>query len=209
MAAKEPDWDRLAELVRERRVELGMTQEDARSAGGPSTATMRLLEGALQRSYQPSTLRDLEKVLQWERGSVRRILAGGDPSHASAFPSLPSLTAPPSPAASGEAWAGPDLDQIPELAEAVKPYLEIIRTLADAAGVQPEDAPPAGSAVFGEFSPQAERWDMLAEAGWLDRPGAGWTAGAIMKLLAVRQVRDAREREQQRGGRASSALIRA
>lgn len=78
MAASK-DWDRLAEFVRERRTDLGMTQEDARGVGGPSTATMRLIEGALQQSYQPSTLRDLEKALRWERGSVRSILAGGDP----------------------------------------------------------------------------------------------------------------------------------
>lgn len=73
------DWERLARFVRERRVELGLTQEDARGAGGPSTATMRLIEGALQTSYQPATLRDLEKVLQWKRGSVRAVLAGGEP----------------------------------------------------------------------------------------------------------------------------------
>jgi hypothetical protein len=73
------DWHRLAESVRERRVELGMTQEEARAAGGPSTATMRLIEGALQESYQASTLRDLERALQWQRGSVRMVLAGGDP----------------------------------------------------------------------------------------------------------------------------------
>jgi hypothetical protein len=73
------DWQRLADAVRERRTELGLTQEDARAAGGPSTATLRLIEGALQDSYQPSTLRELEKALRWERGSVVRILAGGDP----------------------------------------------------------------------------------------------------------------------------------
>src|SRR5437868_268059 len=73
------DLDRLAEFVRERRVDLGMTQEDARAAGGPSTATMRLIEGALQHGYHPATLRDLEKALRWERGSAARILAGGEP----------------------------------------------------------------------------------------------------------------------------------
>lgn len=86
------DWDRLAEFVRERRVDLGMTQEEVRAAGGPSTATMRLIEGALQSGYQPSTLRDLEKVLRWERGSVGVILAGGDPVPAG--PALASASRP-------------------------------------------------------------------------------------------------------------------
>jgi hypothetical protein len=80
------DWERLAACVRERRTDLGLTQEDVRSAGGPSTATMRLIEGALQTSYQPAILARLENALGWRRGSVRRILAGGDPEIADAEP---------------------------------------------------------------------------------------------------------------------------
>ena len=73
------DWQRLADLVSERRADLGMTQEDVRAAGGPSTATQRLIEGGHQSRYQPVILGRLETALKWERGSVRRILAGGDP----------------------------------------------------------------------------------------------------------------------------------
>ena len=73
------DWQRLADFVSERRADLGMTQEDVRAAGGPSTATQRLSEGNLQSRYQPVILGRLETALKWERGSVRRILAGGDP----------------------------------------------------------------------------------------------------------------------------------
>ncbi len=80
------DWQRLAALVSERRADLGMTQEDVRAAGGPSTATMRLIEGGHQSRYQPVILGRLETALKWERGSVRRILAGGDPVAASDEP---------------------------------------------------------------------------------------------------------------------------
>ena len=73
------DWSRLAARVRERRDELGLTQEDVRAAGGPSTATMRLIEGALQEAYQLAIITRLERVLEWERGSARRILDGGEP----------------------------------------------------------------------------------------------------------------------------------
>ncbi len=88
------DWERLAEFARERRDELGLTQEDVRAAGGPSTASIRLIEGALQHAYQPATLRDLERALQWERGSVARILAGGDPVPGVTI-QLPPAIAPP------------------------------------------------------------------------------------------------------------------
>ena len=83
------DWRRLADLVSERRADLGMTQEDVRAAGGPSTATMRLIEGGLQSRYQPVILGRLETALKWERGSVRRILAGGDPVPVSEEPPVP------------------------------------------------------------------------------------------------------------------------
>ena len=66
-----------------------MTQEDVRAAGGPSTATMRLIEGGLQSRYQPVILGRLETALKWERGSVRRILAGGNPAPVDDEPAAP------------------------------------------------------------------------------------------------------------------------
>lgn len=79
MRATEQDWRRLASKVIERRNELGLTQEDVRAAGGPSTATMRLVEGALQDSYKDASLARLERALQWRVGSIDRILQGLDP----------------------------------------------------------------------------------------------------------------------------------
>jgi hypothetical protein len=79
VATTRKNWARLAEAARDRRSELGLTQEDARAAGGPSTATMRLIEGALQDGYTPAILRRLEVALRWTPGSVRAVLAGGDP----------------------------------------------------------------------------------------------------------------------------------
>ena len=99
------DWQRLADFVSDRRADLGMTQEDVRAAGGPSTATQRLIEGALQSRYQPVILGRLETALKWERGSVRRVLAGGDPVPAS-DESAPAILEPvPDLAADAEAVA--------------------------------------------------------------------------------------------------------
>lgn len=63
-----------------RRNHLRMTQEEVKAAGGPSTATMRLIEGALQDSYRDVILGRLEDALRWEPGSVAAILSGGDPT---------------------------------------------------------------------------------------------------------------------------------
>lgn len=73
------DWRRLADHVYARRDALGLTQDGVRAAGGPSTATLRLIEGALQTSYKRRILSSLERALQWKTGSVEAILAGGEP----------------------------------------------------------------------------------------------------------------------------------
>ena len=131
------DWDRLAGLARERRVELGLTQEDVRAAGGPSTASIRLIEGALQRAYQPATLRDLERALQWERGSVARILAGGDPLPLGDVPAPRSPVQVPSAAPAPRDRKLPVLGLDPGEEEALQPYLlELTRELYAAAGLQ-------------------------------------------------------------------------
>lgn len=82
MAPEDSDWERLADYVTRRRTQLGMTQAAVQAAGGPSVATMRLIEGAMQRSYRGVILGRLEEVLRWVTGSVDAILAGGEPTEA-------------------------------------------------------------------------------------------------------------------------------
>ena len=72
-------WEHLARLVRERRAELGLTQREVHSVGGPSPATLYQLESGHRGSYRPHILRRLERALGWGAGSVRRVLAGGLP----------------------------------------------------------------------------------------------------------------------------------
>jgi transcriptional regulator with XRE-family HTH domain len=72
-------WDHLGRLIRERRGELGLTQREVHSVGGPSPATLYQLESGQHGSYRPHILRRLERALGWGAGSVRRALAGGLP----------------------------------------------------------------------------------------------------------------------------------
>jgi transcriptional regulator with XRE-family HTH domain len=79
---RDPDqqgWFHLGQLVRERRTELGLTQAEIHSAGGPSAATLYLIETGRRGSYRPQVLRRLERALGWRAGSVRRVLEGGQP----------------------------------------------------------------------------------------------------------------------------------
>lgn len=74
------DWQLLAERVFDRRTGLGMTQQDVQAAGGPAVATLRHIEGANKTNYRGTILGRLEMALGWTSGSVKRILAGGEPS---------------------------------------------------------------------------------------------------------------------------------
>lgn len=71
---------RLGRLIRERRKSLNLTQADIQSAGGPSTATLRLIEGGKHTDFRPSTSQPLEKALHWAPGSIAAILKGDGPS---------------------------------------------------------------------------------------------------------------------------------
>ena len=82
---------RLGRYVRARRKALKLTQADVQAADGPSTATLRLIEGGKHADFRDGTGADLEAALGWRPGSIASILAGGDPTaiseEAELFPS--------------------------------------------------------------------------------------------------------------------------
>jgi hypothetical protein len=80
------DWQRLADYVVARRVELGMRDRRAFAlATGVTERTLGKLENG--QHVSPSTLGMVENRLGWAPGSCRRVLAGGEPS-AGATPDL-------------------------------------------------------------------------------------------------------------------------
>jgi hypothetical protein len=75
------DWQRLADYVIARRVELGMRDRRAFAAAtGVTDRTLGKLENGQRVSA--STLGVIENRLGWAPGSCRRILAGGEPTPA-------------------------------------------------------------------------------------------------------------------------------
>ena len=73
-------WDKLGTEVRQRRTELGLTQEQVAERGGPSTPTLRTLENNRANRLSPRLRRSLERTLHWATGSVDAILAGHSPT---------------------------------------------------------------------------------------------------------------------------------
>jgi hypothetical protein len=78
MAIQTESRRRLAALMDERRLELRLTWQDVAERGGIS---LRALANARtgDAEIRPLTQAGIEVALKWERGSVTRILAGGDP----------------------------------------------------------------------------------------------------------------------------------
>lgn len=75
------DWERLAAKVKERRKELGLTQDDVVVIAGPglSKPVLSLIENARQSGYKDRTLASLDRGLSWRIGSADAVLNGGDP----------------------------------------------------------------------------------------------------------------------------------
>lgn len=70
-------WEKLAEAVKARRNELGLAQADIARLGGPSASIVSALENNHQTQLSPRLRRGLDEALQWEAGSVSKVLAGG------------------------------------------------------------------------------------------------------------------------------------
>jgi hypothetical protein len=69
---------RFGRIVQERRVELGLTQAQMVSQGGPSAPTQRKIEDG-DPTISAVTLHKLDAPLRWTPGSAARAFHGGDP----------------------------------------------------------------------------------------------------------------------------------
>lgn len=75
------DWKRLGGYIKRRREQLRMSQQDMYARGGPSVATIRILEAGEQEGYRNRTYFQVEEALGWAQGSVEAILSGREPTN--------------------------------------------------------------------------------------------------------------------------------
>lgn len=81
MVAEQEAADRLKAAVLHRREdELDMSQMEVWAAGGPSNTTLTNIENARLPLPSRASLKKLDVGLQWEDGSAKRVLAGGEPT---------------------------------------------------------------------------------------------------------------------------------
>jgi DNA-binding XRE family transcriptional regulator len=73
------DWSRLGRAVREARAGKGLSQVKLSELAGVGRTVIQTIERGRGFERVTSTLRNLEVALDWKRGSVETVLAGGDP----------------------------------------------------------------------------------------------------------------------------------
>lgn len=77
----EGDWQRLAEQLTARRIALGYPKRlpFAKANGLSHDRTLSDLENARRTNFDGATIAQVEQVYRWKTGSLRAVLAGGDP----------------------------------------------------------------------------------------------------------------------------------
>ncbi|MFG2046038.1 multiprotein-bridging factor 1 family protein [Micromonospora sp. NPDC048935] len=70
---------RLARAVRNRRIVLGLSQKQLGERGPISQRTVAKVESGHKDRLHDRTAAALERALQWETGSIQRVLGGGTP----------------------------------------------------------------------------------------------------------------------------------
>lgn len=77
------DWERLGQLLQQRRVELNpdwKNRAEFTRANGINYRLAQDIETAARDNYDPPTRAFIEDAYRWEPGSIVRVLAGGDPA---------------------------------------------------------------------------------------------------------------------------------
>lgn len=75
-------WERLGRRVRERRLELGLSQAEVDAVGGPSVGVLSKIENGRQGYYEDRVFAALERALRWPAGSCTEILHDRLPTQA-------------------------------------------------------------------------------------------------------------------------------
>jgi hypothetical protein len=117
----EPDRERLAATMQARRVNLDLQWKDVAKRMGMSEANLHRIRTG-QISLTPDATAAIERALEWEGGSVQKILSGAEPTHMSA--SSPRATSTPEPPTAHS----PQISTLPLAAQDVLDQGELLDT---------------------------------------------------------------------------------
>ena len=106
-----PNRTHLADAVKDRRHQLGLTPPQVQASGGPSPTVLSQIENAYDNNYSASTLAKLDRALEWTPGTAAALWEGDE--------------LPPAPVVNGGELEE-QLDRLSGLIERVIPLLESI-----------------------------------------------------------------------------------
>lgn len=166
MASQSEARRRLAALIDQRRLDLRLTWQDVAERGGVS---LRALANARtgDSEIRQLTQAGIEAGLQWEPGSVARVLEGGDAVEVTSQHAAAPLRARPS----------GDPQFPPEMEEGILLLLPAIEIAIETARRRFPDQPLTGSMIFPDHPADADSWDRLAARGHPPELVARWLAG--------------------------------
>lgn len=87
-------WERLADAIRLRRDDLGLTQVSLATRAGVSLTTIQNLEGGRRYTRLPNKIDKIERALEWAPRSCAAVLRGGEPTLLSVSGTSPHATQP-------------------------------------------------------------------------------------------------------------------
>jgi len=88
-------WERVGHAVRNQRLHLGWTQQEASENAGVSLATWRLIEAAGRDRYQDLTMRGVCRAFGWPNDTFPALLGGAEPPALLDASQLPKPAPPP------------------------------------------------------------------------------------------------------------------
>jgi len=124
-------WNDIGAAVRNQRLHLGWTQQEAAENAGLSLATWRLIEAGGRDRYQELTIRGVCRAFGWPIDAFAVTLAGGDPPDVVDLENTPSAKAEAAPRVSRNLITTADSPDRPERPLPVgfaKKYLELTHT---------------------------------------------------------------------------------
>jgi transcriptional regulator with XRE-family HTH domain len=176
--------EKLAELVRERRKALGMTQPQVAERGDVSAELVRRVENNRSGRLRASKIEGLERALEWEPGSIRVVLGGGVPTVVHRAPDEPASTRRTrdhAPMTAGSSEAG--IDRF-ALAHHV---LALRDTFTAHQGTIGQEAREALSAEMARSAREAED-SIILMMPWLDDTERGDAIDLLVELRKALQI---------------------
>jgi hypothetical protein len=164
-------WDELAKAVRDRRRALNLTQVEVTERGGPSVGTQQGIETGRASRLSKRLRRALERAIEWEPGSIDRILAGGRPQPLAGSDAAVAVPVAQDAVATEERFA---------VAQRV---LEMKRTLAEHQNVMPESAREALEAEITQAAREVEA-AIIKMLPWLSDQERGHAIRILAQLRA-------------------------